>query len=153
MSEERRGQHDSSPHRSDAGAPVGHADKQPSHEELDERNRSMARPRRAAGPPLQDESSEAALRDALPHNPPPPTDPISGAMLSPQDVSTHAGNAGLPINHAGPKPSHDELDRRNSMMAAPRKAAGPPLHDSPSEAAMREASAHEPPPPTDPMGS
>ena len=123
MSDERRGRHDPSTHGSDAGLPVSHTDQQPSHEELDERNRSMARPRRAAGPPLQDEGSEAELREALPSNPPPATDPMSEAMPNPQDASTSVGTAGPAINHAGPKPSHDELDRRNRMMGAPRRAA------------------------------
>jgi hypothetical protein len=153
MSEERRDPHDSSTYGSDAGLPVSHAGQQPTDTELDERNRSMAGPRRAAGPPLGDDAPGAALTGAPPHEPPPTTDPMSEAMPRPQDASAQVGDAGLPIGHAGPKPSDDELDRRNRMMGGPRRAAGPPLHDDAPEAAIREAALHEPPPATDPLGS
>jgi hypothetical protein len=151
MSEERLGPHDTSTQGSDAGLPVNHAGQQPTEAELDDRNRAMARPRRAAGPPLHDDVS-GALAGAPPHEPPPTTDPMSEAMPSAPDASVNAGDAGLPVGHAGPKPSHDELDRRNRQMGAARRAAGPPLQDA-AEAAIRDASLHEPPPATDPMES
>jgi hypothetical protein len=113
----------------------------------------MARPRRAAGPPLHDEAPGAALSDAPPHEPSPKTDPMSEEVQGPQDVSTYASDAGQPVNHVGPKPSHDELDRRNRVMGGPRRAAGPLIHDDAFEAAMRDAAPHEPPPATDPAES
>jgi hypothetical protein len=149
MSEERQGPHDPSTHESDAGSPVSHAGQQPSEAELDDRNRSMAGPRRAAGPPLRDEGPGPALSDAPPHEPPPRTDPASEEMRGPGDVSTYASDAGQPVNHAGPKPSDDELNRRDRLMGGPRRAAGPPLHDDLADAA-REVAPHEPPPATDP---
>jgi hypothetical protein len=160
MSEENRSPQDASTHASAAGLPVNHAEQVPSDTELDERDRSMARPRRAQGPPLHDDAPGAALRDAPPHEPPPVTDPMSeerqGPMSEerqgPQDASTYANDAGLPVNHVGPKPSHDELDRRNRLMARPRRAQGP-LHDDAPGAALRDAPPHEPPPATDPMES
>jgi hypothetical protein len=75
MSEENRRPQDAPTHASGAGLPVDHAEQVPSDAELDERDRSMARPRRAQGPPLHDDAPGAALRDAPPHEPPPATEP------------------------------------------------------------------------------
>jgi hypothetical protein len=145
-------------HENSAGTPANQSVRQPSDEELDRRDREKARPRRAAGPPLR-EGGQAASRDASPQEPPPATDPITDTPTagSPpehgQDAgggATQASNAGRPTDHVGPKPSHDELDRRDRLKAGPRRAAGPPLGDDAGAATSREASDHEPPPATDP---
>jgi hypothetical protein len=161
MSEENRRPQDAPTHASGAGLPVDHAEQVPSDAELDERDRSMARPRRAQGPPLHDDAPGAALRDAPPHEPPPATEPLSEERQGPlseerqgpQDASTYTSDAGLPVNHVGPKPSHDEMDRRDRLMARPRRAQGPPLHDDAPGAALRDAPPHEPPPATEPRES
>jgi hypothetical protein len=143
---------------SNAGAPANLAVQRPSDDELDQRDREKSRPRRAAGPPLRDDGPDAASRDVPSHEPPPATDPMSdstvtGPPLRGQDTrgaATQVGNAGRPVDHVGPKPSADELDRRDRLKAEPRRAAGPPLRDDGPEAASRDVPAYEPPPATDP---
>jgi hypothetical protein len=148
MSDDKRESSDIPTYVNEGGVPAGEVRPQPpSDEELDERNRAMARPRRAAGPLLED---AGATRDAASHELPAATEPATAERTtSSQGDATQAGDAGRPVNHAGPKPSDDELNRRDQMMAGPRRAAGPPLEDVTREGAMSEAD-HEPPPPTDP---
>jgi hypothetical protein len=141
---------------SSAGAPWNQPLERPSDEELDRRDRDKSRPRRAAGPPLRDEREEAS-RDAPAHEPPPATDPMAdpgvpagaGPGAETRSAATQASDAGLPADHAGPKPSHDELDRRDRLKSGPRRAAGPPLRDEGPRAAEDAAQA-PPPAPTDP---
>src|SRR5829696_6772374 len=79
------------------------------------------------------------------------SDPTSEKKQDQQDATTHASDAGPPANQAERQPSNEELDRRDRLKAAPRRAAGPPLRDDPSEATSRDAAPYEPPPATDPM--
>jgi hypothetical protein len=146
-------------HDSNAGAPANPTIRQPTEDELDQREREKTQPRRPAGPPLVDAGGDEASRNALQHEPPPTTDPVAeisgadeyGAAAQPGGaMETHATDAGRPAEFAGPKPSDDELDRRDRHKAAPRRVAGPPLRDDESSAA-RDAVAHEPPAPTDPQ--
>jgi hypothetical protein len=148
MSDDKRESSDIPTHVNEGGVPAGEVRPQPpSDAELDERNRAMARPRRAAGPLLED---AGATREAASHEPPAATEPATAERTtSSQGDATHAGDAGRPVNHAGPKPSDDELSRRNRMMAGPRRAAGPPLEDTSHQGAISEV-AHEPPPETNP---
>lgn len=150
--------HTTPTHDSNAGAPANQAHQQPTDEELDQRDREKSRPRRAAGPPLGDEGGETTRNptgDELPQ----PTDPAMSAsmMISPpppedaQGSATQASDAGRPADHVGPKPSDDDLDRRDRLRAGPRRAAGPPLQDDGGDAAAsRSGTPYDPPPPTEP---
>jgi hypothetical protein len=146
--------HDEHPtHESNAGSPANVSPQAPDDSELDRRNQEKARPRRAAGPPLEEgESSESAGRDQ--REPPAPTDPSAmpdagdGTTYQGEVSATYDSTAGLPADHVGPKPSSDELDRRDRLKAGPRRAAGPPL--AADRDAERAAVLHQPPPPTDP---
>lgn len=138
------------------GSPANEAAAAPTEEELDQRQRSKAKPRRAAGPPLAEAAPGA--RDAVEETPPASTDPDQSDGGSdggaddgaPQAAgSTAAGDAGAPVDHAPPKPSADELDRRDRMKSGPRRAAGPPLEDGDAEE-FRAAPDVPPPPATDP---
>ena len=69
-------------HESNAGLPVteeqGAAEAMvegPNHDELDRRDAEKARPRREAGPPLGEASSDFATEAASVEEPPPPTEP------------------------------------------------------------------------------
>jgi hypothetical protein len=137
MSEQNQSPDDASTYGTDAGLPVEQAEQQPSDAELDERNRLMGRPRRPQGPPLH-EDTEALMQASL-HEPPPATEPMSEESQGVPGYSTHTNDAGRPADHAGPKPSHDELDRRDRLMAAPRRAQGPPLRDDLREEMLAEA--------------
>jgi len=150
MSDDKRESSDIPTHANEGGVPAGEVTpRPPSDAELDERNRAMARPRRSAGPLLEDAGAAGTAREAASHEPPAATDPTASEATSSQGEVTQAGDAGRPVNHVGPKPSDDELNRRSRMMAGPRRAAGPPLKDELHEGAMSEV-AHEPPPATDP---
>jgi hypothetical protein len=129
------------------GLPAERAE-QPNVAELDERNRLMSRPRRAQGPPLP-EDTEASMLASL-HEPPPATNPMSEESHGVPGYSTHTSDAGRPAEHAGPKPSHDELDRRDRLMAGTRRAQGPPLRDDRREEAMPDEVSHESVGATDP---
>jgi hypothetical protein len=159
MAEKTPDPHETVTHDSNAGAPANPAIRQPTEDELDQREREKAQPRRAAGPSLVDTGGDEASRNALQHEPPPTTDPVAevsgadeygAAAQTGSPTETHATDAGHPAEFAGPKPSEDELDRRDRLKAAPRRVAGPPLRDDESSAA-RDAVAHEPPAPTDPQ--
>jgi hypothetical protein len=68
-----------------------------------------------------------------------------------QQSRSDAGNAGLPVmpeynGTAVKPPSAKELDRREQILAAPRREAGPPLRAG----APNAASGRPQPPPTDP---
>lgn len=144
---------------SNAGAPANPATGQPTDEELDQLDRKKARPRRPSGPPLADIHGDDVSRTAAPYEPPATTDPaaeISGVReYEPTSQAggsseTHAGDAGLPTDFAPPKPSDDELDRRDRLKSGPRRVAGPPLHEDDSSAA-RGVVDYEPPAPTEPQ--
>lgn len=147
MSDQNQSPEDTTTYGTDAGLPVEQAEQQPSDAELDARNQLMSRPRRAQGPPLPDDA-EASMLASL-HEPPPATDPMSEERRVPGH-STHTSDAGRPAEHAGPKPSHDELDRRDRLMAGPRRAQGPPLRDDRREEAMPNEVSSESVPATDP---
>ena len=145
-------------HDASAGAPANLAVRQPSDEELDQRDRDKAGPRRAAGPPLREETAEASSRGVAPDEPPASTDPASEPMATGTpggnqeagSSETHASEAGRPLDHVGPKPSDDELDRRDRLKAGPRRAAGPPLRDEDPGRASRDAHVEALTPATDP---
>ncbi len=130
----------------------------PSDEELDRRDREKAKPRRPAGPPLRDDVPASAPRNAPPHTPPLPTEPVPGppsggpAEQGPKARlgATRTSAAGRPADFVGPKPSSDDLDRRDRLKAGPRRAAGPPLRDVAPMSALRAAQTHTPPAPTEP---
>jgi hypothetical protein len=139
---------------SSAGAPANLAMGRPSDEELDQRDREKAKPRRAAGPRLSD--ARPLSRDEPPHEPPPSTEPRSESHDTglpdeggTEGVTSVTGDAGRPVDHVGPKPSDDELDRRDRSKSGPRRAAGPPLVDE-ADRDSREVTFEEPPPETDP---
>jgi hypothetical protein len=137
MSDQNQSPEDVSTYGTDAGAPVEETALKPSEAELDERNRLMSRPRRAQGPPLHEDTEAAALASIA--EPGPATEPMSGETHAVPGYSTHTSDAGRPAEHAGPKPSHDELDRRDRLMSGLRRAQGPPLRDDRREAMMEEA--------------
>jgi hypothetical protein len=151
MPDQNQSPEDVSTYGTDAGMPVEETEQQPSEVELDERNRLMSRPRRPQGPPLH-EDTEASMLASL-TEPPPATDPMSGETSGAPGYATHTSDAGRPAEHAGPKPSHDELDRRDRLMAGSRRAQGPPLRDDRGEEAMREEAAYESVAATDPKES
>jgi hypothetical protein len=141
---------------SNAGAPANPAIRQPTDEELDQLEREKARPRRPSGPPLADARGDDVSRTA---GPPATTDPaaeISGVGEYPPTAQaagsseTHAGDAGRPADFAPPKPSDDELDRRDRLKSGPRRVAGPPLREDDSSAALGVMD-YEPPAPTEPQ--
>ena len=151
MSESDSDRSNDESHESSAGAPANIPTARPSDEDLDRRDKEKSRPRRMAGPPL----SEPDHRDAAAHEPPPSTEPnadmTGGAPkpgIEPEGSSTVGGDAGLPADHAPPKPSGDELDRRDRQKAGPRRMAGPPLGEA--DTASRGASDVPPPAATDP---
>ena len=143
---------------SNAGAPANPAIRQPTDEELDQLEREKARPRRPSGPTLADARGDDASRTAAPYEPPAKTDPaseISGVgeyeptAQAAGSSETHAGDAGRPADFAGPKPSDDELDRRDRLKSGPRRVAGPLLREDDSSAA-RGVVDYQPPAPTEP---
>lgn len=141
---------------SGAGAPMRGVADAPTDADLDAREREKAQPRRAAGPSMGEEGAEAA-REAGAHAPPPATDPgaegEAGTAPSPGAETggeSQQGEAGRAVDHAGAKPSTDELDRRDRKSAAPRRAPGPPLRPEGFAESLRGAEFHEPPPATDP---
>lgn len=158
MSDNPANRPDNTTQEGSAGSPANLPVQQPTEEDLDQRDRDKARPRRAAGPPLHDDGHEGSQSAAVPHEPPPSTDPMSDAedggssMPDPgaQGTNSHNGDVGLPADYAPSKPSHDELDRRDRQKSAPRRAAGPPLGDAAVGDGTRGASAEVPPPATDP---
>jgi hypothetical protein len=148
MSDENQSPEDASTYGTDAGMPVEQSELQPSEAELDERDRLMSRPRRSQGPPLYEDAEASALASLA--EPGPATDPMSAETHAVPGYATYTSDAGRPAEHSGPKPSHDELDRRDRLMAGVRRPQGPPLRDDRREEALREEAAHEPVAATDP---
>lgn len=141
---------------SSAGAPANLSVERPTDYELDQRDREKAGPRRAAGPSFSDAGSGS--RDEAAQEPPPSTDPRSESQETglpveepiEQRVTSASAEAGLPVDHVGPKPSADELDRRDRQKTGLRRAAGPPLADGGPDQGTREATIEQLPPETDP---